>query len=952
MKISISNQFNIIMKKRTLTILMGLVMICLTGTMTIKAQPTVDNAFFDKVNYAGAFGSSDWTSGWANWTPQNTVYPAASITVPAGDITSNTTWSSTSFLTHSADFTHSKLNDPFFEKVDYIGAFGSTDWTEGWTNWNPENTVYPAITDVIAAGDITTNTTLVASKVYLLNGWVYVKSGATLTIEPGTVIRGDKANKGAIIIEKGAKIMAEGTVDHPIIFTSNQDPGSRSYGDWGGVIVLGKAQVNKVDPVIEGGPTSTYGGSNDADTSGILKYVRIEFPGIAFEPDKEINGLTFGGVGSGTQVDYIQVSYSGDDSYEWFGGKVNAKHLIAFRGWDDDFDTDYGYRGMVQFAVALRDPAVADPGSGSNGFESDNDGTGSEDTPVTEAVFSNVSCFGPLVTPETTVNPNFKRAMHLRRNTRLSIFNTIFAGYVTGLFIDGAAAQANATAGYLNVANSVMAGCQDYYADDFDSTYFNDPSRKNTILASNSELGLTDPFNLEAPDFLPTKVAYLLNGWVYLKSGATLTIEPGTVIRGDKANKGALIVEKGATIMAEGTESDPIVFTSNQDPGSRSYGDWGGVIILGKATVNKVDPVIEGGPTSTYGGSEDADNSGVIKYVRIEFPGIAFQPDKEINGLTFGGVGNGTTVEYVQVSYSGDDSYEWFGGAVNAKHMIAFRGWDDDWDTDYGYHGMVQFAVSLRDPAVADPGSGSNSFESDNDADGSEDTPVTQALFSNVSCFGPLVTPSTTINPNFKRAMHLRRNTKINIYNTLFGGFATGLFIDGTATQANATNGDLKVRNSFLAGCGDFYSADFDSIFFLTESYKNVQLASNDDLEITDPFNLDAPNFLPKATSPVLKASVWYNPAGIESNSMEAESIVSVYPNPFQESARISINLSTPAHVSIQIFDVTGALVSAPANESCPAGTHEYNASVSHSGVYFASIMIDGTLHVIKIIAR
>ena len=158
----------------------------------------------------------------------------------------------------------------------------------------------------------------------------------------------------------------------------------------------------------------------------------------------------------------------------------------------------------------------------------------------------------------------------------------------------------------------------------------------------------------------------------------------------------------------------------------------------------------------------------ILKYVRIEFPGIAFQPDKEINGLTMGGVGSGTTIDYVQVSFSGDDSYEWFGGAVNAKHLIAFRGWDDDFDTDYGYRGMVQYAVSLRDPAVADAGSGSNSFESDNDAAGSEETPYTQALFSNVSSFGPLVTPATTINPNYKRAMHLRRNTKLNIYNSAF----------------------------------------------------------------------------------------------------------------------------------------------------------------------------------------
>ncbi len=356
---------------------------------------------------------------------------------------------------------------------------------------------------------------------------------------------------------------------------------------------------------------------------------------------------------------------------------------------------------------------------------------------------------------------------------------------------------------------------------------------------------------------LQTK-AYYLNGWVYVKDGATLTIDAGTVIRGSKANKGALIIEKGAKIMAEGTVDNPIVFTSNQDAGSRSYGDWGGVIILGKATVNKVDPIIEGGPTSTYGGSDDADNSGIFKYVRIEFPGVAFMPDKEINGLTLGGVGNGTTIENIQVSYSGDDSYEWFGGDVNLKHLIAFRGWDDDFDTDYGYHGMVQYAVALRDPAIADPGSGSNGFESDNDATGSTDTPVTSALFSNVSSFGPLVTSSTTINSNFKRAMHLRRNTAIQIYNTISAGWPTGLFIDGTAAQANATNGDLKVMNVFLAGNKTAFPRHLTALTSLMLPWKTGSWYQMIDLQLTDPFNLDAPNFLPMEGSPVLTASSWY----------------------------------------------------------------------------------------------
>lgn len=125
-----------------------------------------------------------------------------------------------------------------------------------------------------------------------------------------------------------------------------------------------------------------------------MKYVRIEYAGYAFAPDKEINGLTFGGVGNGTAIDYIQVSFANDDSYEWFGGTVNCKHLVAFSGLDDEFDTDYGFSGSVQYIVGLRDPNIADV-SKSNGFESDNDATGSTNTPTTNPKFANASLFGP-----------------------------------------------------------------------------------------------------------------------------------------------------------------------------------------------------------------------------------------------------------------------------------------------------------------------------------------------------------------------------------------------------------------------------------------------------------------------------------------------------------------------------------------------------------------------------
>jgi hypothetical protein len=227
------------------------------------------------------------------------------------------------------------------------------------------------------SSEITTDRTLKANTVYTLKNFVYVREGATLTIEPGTVIKGDKDTKGTLIIERGAKIMAQGTNDKPIVFTSAKPAGSRAPGDWGGIVILGKARHNQLsDPIIEGGPTSRYGGTTDADNSGIFRYVRIEFAGIPLEPDKEINGLTMGAVGSGTQIDHVQVSFCGDDAFEFFGGTVSPKYLISYHTTDDMFDTDYGFTGKVQYALGISNPNLWDTANSgaSNGFESDNDG--------------------------------------------------------------------------------------------------------------------------------------------------------------------------------------------------------------------------------------------------------------------------------------------------------------------------------------------------------------------------------------------------------------------------------------------------------------------------------------------------------------------------------------------------------------------------------------------------
>jgi hypothetical protein len=366
---------------------------------------------------------------------------------------------------------------------------------------------------VILEGSIRKNKTLTANKKYILYDEVYVKEGATLTIEPGTVIFGDKTTKAVLVIQKGGQIVAEGTAEKPIVFTSAQPKGSRNAGDWGGIVLMGNAPVNRPNPRPEGGLNGTYGGDDAQDNSGILKYVRIEFAGASLTEiaNSEINALTLYGVGKGTMIDYVQTSFCNDDCFEWFGGTVNAQHLIAHRGLDDDFDTDFGYTGSVQFAVSLRDPAKSDQ-STSNGFESDNydPGTinGTDGTPQTAPNFANVSIF--LNKEQLPVNSLHGRGMHLRRNTSLSCYNSVFVGHPEGLRLDGTLTYNNIVANtlklqgiYLINNNTALKEANGVSATAL-ATWFDTTSFKNnrTTTLANALLNV-NTFHLTNPDFRP-----------------------------------------------------------------------------------------------------------------------------------------------------------------------------------------------------------------------------------------------------------------------------------------------------------------------------------------------------------------------------------------------------------------------------------------------------------------
>lgn len=360
---------------------------------------------------------------------------------------------------------------------------------------------------VSVTSNITTNTTWTNNNIYSLSGgFLYVTDNATLTIEKGTIIVG---NAASLVITRGAKIVAEGTAEQPIVFTSYQTPGNREAGDWGGLLILGKATIN--DPAgeraAEGGIDPTlglYGGTNDQDSSGVLRYVRIEYAGVAYIPNSETNSLTMGAVGSKTVIDHVQVSHGGDDGFEWFGGTVSTKYLVANSTLDDDFDTDFGFRGKNQFLVALRDLNVADV-SKSNGFESDNDGSGSTNIPTTNPVFSNVTSVGPKVDANTTINSNYGRALHLRRGTSTDVYNSAFIGWPTGLKIEGQATYDNILNGGLEFKNNVIAGADVALLDSSGgvfgmATWF--AAGSNGSLTNSADAMLVDPFNYTNPNFL------------------------------------------------------------------------------------------------------------------------------------------------------------------------------------------------------------------------------------------------------------------------------------------------------------------------------------------------------------------------------------------------------------------------------------------------------------------
>lgn len=263
--------------------------------------------------------------------------------------------------------------------------------------------------------DITENVTLETGKTYTLNGGVHVKSGATLTIQPGvTIVAQHDETVDYILIEQGAKIDAQGTAAQPIVMTSEK----KEAGAWGGLHICGYAHTNNGSGKSEIG-NAPYGGNNDADDSGTLKYIRLEYTGYAFDEEHEANGVSFYGVGNGTTVEHLQAYQGSDDGFEFFGGSVNVKYMVVTSCSDDSFDWTEGWNGKAQFLVAYQE------GESSLGYacdclmECDNNGTNNAATPVAHPTIANATLIG---------NGGDAQGVRLRAGTQVELYNTIITG--------------------------------------------------------------------------------------------------------------------------------------------------------------------------------------------------------------------------------------------------------------------------------------------------------------------------------------------------------------------------------------------------------------------------------------------------------------------------------------------------------------------------------------------
>ena len=349
---------------------------------------------------------------------------------------------------------------------------------------------------------------------------------------------------------------------------------------------------------------------------------------------------------------------------------------------------------------------------------------------------------------------------------------------------------------------------------------------------------------------LSADTVYTLQGIVTVGDGGQLRIPAGTHIHGStEVQPTALIVRTGGQLFSEGTEEEPVVFTSANPPEERQKGDWGGVVLNGRSLCNfPAGECVGEGSSGQYGGTDRNDNSGTIVYTRIEYAGFEVSFGNELNALTMNGVGDGTTIHHVQTHAGLDDGFEWFGGTVNTHHLLATDISDDSFDYSTGFQGMGQFWLAQQDPDDAD-----NGFEVDGNEDDYNAEPFTAPLLANVTLIGKGANGEGGTEGESVDGMRLRRGTGGHIVNALVIGFGgDGLDIDNDETVARMQAGLFSIRNSIIALNADAFEDADEERIFNTEGWGN---RVGVDPMLGDPFDREHPDFQPQAGSPALEGA-------------------------------------------------------------------------------------------------
>ncbi|GHF17254.1 hypothetical protein GCM10017044_09530 [Kordiimonas sediminis] len=685
------------------------------------------------------------------------------------------------------------------------------------------------------AGEILSDLTLTSENTYLLSGKVVVGGDvgadgsaggaqATLTIESGTTVAG-KDNTSYLVVSRGSKLIANGSSSAPIVMTSAADieRGSSAATDalsegytseWGGLVVNGRATINGCDTGIceaaGEADSGNYGGDDDNDSSGTLRYLQVKYAGNPITSEDELNGIAFQGVGAGTTLDYIHVHNGADDGVEFFGGTAEIKHLIVTGADDDSLDWTKGWRGKAQHVLIMQNDNQS---ASDRGFEGDNNGSANDATPRAQPMISNVTLIGGNSVGDT--------GMVLRAGTGAKIWNAVVSGFRDDcLDIDDASTYAARDTADGITIESTLLGCEsptDNGSEDGDLRAWFEGQNNNVIGTTSlsgffngleeSKVVATDPSTIDSffdsvnyigavkssdasdnwtlgwsyginptptcPDNttdngdgsctlsgvytgamrLRAGLDYKLSGKVVIGedlgpdaanpiAGAvsgSLTVDAGVKVMGEN-NTSFLVISRGSKIITNGRADAPVVFTSSNDATANLDTDtslWGGLVINGRATINGCDTGIceaaGEADSGNYGGNDDDDDSGQLLYTVVKYAGNPITSEDELNGIAFQGVGRGTEVDYIQVHNGADDGVEFFGGTVNAKHVVVTGADDDSIDWTKGWRGMVQYAVVVQN---ANQSASDRGFEGDNNGSANDAAPRAQPIFSNVTLVG------------------------------------------------------------------------------------------------------------------------------------------------------------------------------------------------------------------------